>query len=220
MNNNGNYYSILGLPVTASIEDIHKAYRELAKETHPDIKGKALHDKMVLLNNAYRVLKDPLTREEYNFMELLQLKTMPVEVQEKLPQKIPDRKNRPLIQTVMKKITGKATLYTMTAVAIRFRTAMMYAASPKPYHQEMAITELKKALELEPKHVDSLYNLGLIYCRVGELINGIYYMKKYLELEKDEKVSGVVAFVEKKLANVMENTYQTKRLNGFKKYVS
>ena len=139
-----NYYSILQVPINASLEDIRHSYRGLIKENHPDLKGQQFQQEMINLNNAYRTLKDSISRDEYNFTELLQLRKMPVEVQETLPRKLTPRKRRPLMQTVMKKITGKATLYTMTAVAIRFKTAMRYANSPKPVHQEKAIDELKK----------------------------------------------------------------------------
>ena len=203
------HYEVLKVPINATAEDINKSYRELAKVYHPDIKGKSFHPQMVSLNNAYRILKDPISRDDYNFTELLELRNMPQEVKESLPDKLAPRKGRPFMQTVMKKLTGKATIYTMTAVAIRFRTAMRYAISPKPYHQEKAIEELKKAIELEPKHVDSIYNIGVLYCRVGELANGLHYLKQYLALEENELVEALTNYIEEK----MEGTaYKTKML--------
>jgi hypothetical protein len=205
------FYAILGVPITASLDEIHKSYRNLAKDYHPDIKGAEVHEKMVCINNAYRILKEQLSRDEYNFNELLRLRKLPMEVQERLPSKLTPRKSRPIMQTVVKKITGKPTIYTMTAVAIHFRTAMMYATSPKPMHQEMAIEELKKGLELEPKHSDSLYNIGVLYCRLGEFANGQYYLKKYLEVEKDELVKEVLSYLAQKMKDMAEH-YKTKKL--------
>jgi curved DNA-binding protein CbpA len=205
------YYKKLELPVNASIEDIHESYRKLAKEHHPDLKGKELEGTMIEINNAYRILKDPQSRDEYNFNELLKLKRLPLELVERLPSKVPTRKGRPLMQTFVKKITGKPTLYTMTAVAIRFKTAMMYASSPKPMHQEMAIEELKKALEMEPKHTDSLYNLGVLYCRRGDLTTGLHYFRRYIVLEKDETVSGLINYLDEKVKENQEQ-YRTKKL--------
>ncbi len=204
-----NYYSLLGVPINATPEEIKIAYRELVKDNHPDLKGKEVEPKMISLNNAYRTLKEPIARDEYNFMELLPLRKMPEEIQEKLPEKMPSRKGRPLVQTVMKKLTGRATLYTMTAVAIRFKTAMRYAHSPKPYHQERAIEELKKALELEPRHVDSIYNIGVLYCRLGELANGVYFFQKYLTIEKNKDVEDLLKYIDQKLETTR---YDTKML--------
>ncbi|HPZ10670.1 MAG TPA: DnaJ domain-containing protein [Candidatus Eremiobacteraeota bacterium] len=196
-----NLYTIMELPIYASLDDIHEAYRKLAKEYHPDLKGKDLEDKMININNAYRILKSNESRDEYNFNELLPLKKLPQELYEKLPTKITPRKNRPLMQTVIKKITGKPTLYTMTALAIRFKTAIMYTKSTNPVHQEMAIEELKKALKLDPNHTDSLYNLGVLYCRKGELTVGLSYFKKFISIEKDEKVAGIIRYLEEKIKN-------------------
>ncbi|MCP4130796.1 MAG: DnaJ domain-containing protein [bacterium] len=36
------YYSILGLSDTASVEEIKTAFRTLARETHPDVSGDPL----------------------------------------------------------------------------------------------------------------------------------------------------------------------------------
>jgi curved DNA-binding protein CbpA len=207
-----NYYAILGLTVCASMEEIHEAYRKLAKENHPDLKGKDLEETMIEINNAYRTLKDPQSRDEYNFNGLLLLRKLPGELVDRLPSKVPPRKGRPLMQTVVKKITGRPTLYTMTAVAIRFKTAMMYASSPKPMHQEMAIEELKKGIELEPKHADSLYNLGILYCKRGEIANALFYFKKFLQMEKDGTVADLVGYIENKLQGTPEQ-YRTKRLD-------
>jgi tetratricopeptide (TPR) repeat protein len=100
----------------------------------------------------------------------------------------------------------------MTAIAIRFKTAMMYAASPKPMHQEMAIEELKKALEMEPKHTDSLFNLGVLYCRRGDLAAALHYFKRYIVLEKDETVAGLISYLEEKLKENQASRFRTKRL--------
>lgn len=52
-----NAYVVMGLPQTASIEEIKRNYRNLARLFHPDYGG--YREAMVLLNKAYkRILKE------------------------------------------------------------------------------------------------------------------------------------------------------------------
>ncbi|OIP97337.1 molecular chaperone DnaJ [candidate division WWE3 bacterium CG09_land_8_20_14_0_10_39_24] len=62
------YYEILGVSKNASIEDIKKAYKKLAKEHHPDVaKDKAAAEKRFKeINEAYHVLSDPEKKRMYN----------------------------------------------------------------------------------------------------------------------------------------------------------
>src|SRR5712691_10437055 len=61
------YYEALGVPRTASEEDIKKAFRKLARKYHPDVaKGKGTEDKFKEINEAYEVLGDPAKRKKYN----------------------------------------------------------------------------------------------------------------------------------------------------------
>jgi curved DNA-binding protein len=62
------YYKILGVPNTATQEEIKKAYRTLAMKYHPDkTKGaKAAEDKFKEANEANEVLSDPEKRKKYD----------------------------------------------------------------------------------------------------------------------------------------------------------
>ena len=61
------YYAILGVKRDATLDEIRKAYRKLAKEFHPDInKSPGAEDKYKEINEAYEVLKDPAKREKYD----------------------------------------------------------------------------------------------------------------------------------------------------------
>jgi curved DNA-binding protein len=62
------YYEILGVPRTASEDEIRKAFRKLARRYHPDVakdKGKA-EEKFKEVNEAYEVLGDPAKRKKYD----------------------------------------------------------------------------------------------------------------------------------------------------------
>lgn len=64
------YYQILGLPRTASADDIKKAFRRLARQFHPDLHGGAkkseMEKKFKELNEAHEVLSDPDKRKKYD----------------------------------------------------------------------------------------------------------------------------------------------------------
>jgi curved DNA-binding protein CbpA len=61
-----NYYSLLGVEERASPEDIKKAFREKAKQIHPDITGREDQEAMRRLITAYETLCDPDRRFEYD----------------------------------------------------------------------------------------------------------------------------------------------------------
>jgi molecular chaperone DnaJ len=59
------YYQTLGIPRTASPEEVKKAYRKLAHQFHPDKQG-GNEQKFKEVNEAYQVLSDPKKRENYD----------------------------------------------------------------------------------------------------------------------------------------------------------
>ncbi|XP_076040938.1 dnaJ homolog subfamily A member 2-like isoform X1 [Oratosquilla oratoria] len=58
-------YDALGVPKSATVADIKRQYRKLAKEYHPD-KNPAAGDKFKEISFAYEVLSDPQKREMYD----------------------------------------------------------------------------------------------------------------------------------------------------------
>jgi len=58
------YYDVLKVPVTATPDEIKKAYRELAKQHHPDKGGDESRFKEIA--NAFETLSDPIKRMQYD----------------------------------------------------------------------------------------------------------------------------------------------------------
>jgi curved DNA-binding protein len=63
------YYEILGVPRSATAEQVKKAYRKLAMQYHPDKnagKEEWANEKFKEINEAYGVLGDPQKRKQYD----------------------------------------------------------------------------------------------------------------------------------------------------------
>ncbi len=62
------YYNILGLNKTATLEEIKKAYRKLARKYHPDLNqnDKDAKQKFQQVNESHEVLSDPEKRKKYD----------------------------------------------------------------------------------------------------------------------------------------------------------
>jgi len=58
-------YNVLDIEETASKEEIKKAYRKRARETHPDT-NKGKEEEFIDVNKAYLVLADDLKRSKYD----------------------------------------------------------------------------------------------------------------------------------------------------------
>ena len=61
------FYTLLGIEVGSAPEVIKQAYRERARVCHPDIAGEEGHEACVYLNDAYATLMDDDLRASYNF---------------------------------------------------------------------------------------------------------------------------------------------------------
>lgn len=62
------YYAVLGVPKTATAEDIKKAYRKLARQYHPDANrgNTQTEEKFKEVSEAYDILSDVKRRKEYD----------------------------------------------------------------------------------------------------------------------------------------------------------
>ena len=61
------YYKALGIPPTASADEVKRAFRERARDLHPDRnRTRDTTAEFQKLSAAYEVLKDPKKRADYN----------------------------------------------------------------------------------------------------------------------------------------------------------
>ena len=64
------YYEVLGVPRTATAEEIKRAYRKLARKHHPDLQPPAQRakasERFQEINEAHEVLSDPEKRAKYD----------------------------------------------------------------------------------------------------------------------------------------------------------
>src|ERR1035438_9463047 len=62
------YYETLGVERKASVDDIRKAYRKLARKFHPDLNpgDKSSEERFKNIQEAYDVLSDPKKRQMYD----------------------------------------------------------------------------------------------------------------------------------------------------------
>lgn len=61
------YYKILGVPTSATSDEVRLAYLNLCKQWHPDVNADAdATAKMQDINEAYLILKDPVKRQRYD----------------------------------------------------------------------------------------------------------------------------------------------------------
>src|SRR3990172_12982361 len=63
------YYKVLGVERTADVKTISRAYKRLARQTHPDVnKASGAEEKFKEINEAYQVLGDSQKRARYDQM--------------------------------------------------------------------------------------------------------------------------------------------------------
>jgi curved DNA-binding protein CbpA len=68
------YYSILEVPVNATLAQIKRSYRRLVRLHHPDLNKQANDRRIKQLNEAYEVLSDAARRAAYDAQRLQEMR--------------------------------------------------------------------------------------------------------------------------------------------------
>ncbi|MEN9229418.1 MAG: DnaJ domain-containing protein [Thermostichus sp. DG02_5_bins_236] len=60
------YYAILNVSPEAGTEEVKQAFRQLARQFHPDVAGEGSRERFQQIRKAYQVLSDPEQRRQYD----------------------------------------------------------------------------------------------------------------------------------------------------------
>uniref|UniRef100_A0A336N157 CSON014326 protein n=1 Tax=Culicoides sonorensis TaxID=179676 RepID=A0A336N157_CULSO len=61
-----NFYDVLQIPLDASQEEIKKSYQNLVLKHHPDKTNTESHTEFIEIDEAWKVLRDPEKRKQYD----------------------------------------------------------------------------------------------------------------------------------------------------------
>lgn len=185
-----NFYEILGIKYTATMDEIEDAYHNLARKLHPDVTGgnTELTERYMAINEAYQVLSKPASRAEYDtIIGVDKLK----ESEEKIPEPVIRKDKSPAED--MRRLDARLRRTIREAESLcrkdnfweanrkleaflkthsdnpQLRIALASAAlGRKRYHE--AVNHMKAACMVEYHNPDNYVKLGRIYVQAGQLI--------------------------------------------------
>ena len=139
-----NYYEVLGISKSATLEVIHAHYLEKLHQVHPDLNAgdeDQAHERTIEVVNAYRALSDPESRRRYDFKA-----GHPYLLEAELPG----------VKLLKSKERKEAEL--KFADGVRMLKSEDFAK---------AVEAFKAALKLEPAFTAASYNLALLGALLG-----------------------------------------------------
>ncbi len=179
-----NYFELLGVSDDAGVKTISKRYLEMAKEFHPDkyynfSKDYSLKEKLTkiikTLTEAYEVLKDPETKEQYQ-------------------KSLRGKENRQLVyaQSLSKEGRYSEAIHVLREYIEKEPLSpeawnYMALASFRLGDLESAEVAMKEAINLKPQSSQYYTNLGIIYLKMNELTKAETAFKKALQLDPSNK---------------------------------
>ena len=175
------YYLIMKVTPLCTQDDIHKSYRSLAKQFHPDIATEKLlaEEKMRELTEAYDTLKDYNKRKEYDKNKLFMFREYKSGGKKKQVEK-----KEGFFASLFKKKEPKAKWKTdkpfrqKNPIEFSFSMGVTYSHSRTASSIDCAKSEFKKIVELDPRLGDAYYNLGLTHYLLGEFEDAMVAFKK------------------------------------------
>jgi len=190
------YYKILQVAPRCAPEDIHKKYRELAKQLHPDRnpdKKAWAQEKMKELVAAYTILKDEHKRKEYDAQPQFQPRRHKIGGRpDEKKKKIEVKKKGPNVfgfpvDGLMSLFGGKkkgptGPQYDPKASDMHFTLGLSMSDNPSFYEQ--ARDEFKLSIKFDGKNKEAMYNLGLMYYKLGEFDEAIRMFQSVLGMDK------------------------------------
>ncbi len=193
---NTDYYSLLEVWPTASVDEIKRNYFRLAKLYHPDAAGDTAEnrERFKAINEAYGVLSDGQKRVAYD-ESLRKSKTSKdgAAIQES------DRRSANLSFTQAKEAMRSGRF---DKAALLFKAAMKYDPTNPAYYSwygfclGMLNTKLheardacRKAIQMEYYNADYHANLGFVYFKAGLKQIAVKHFKEALKWDPDNPIA-------------------------------
>lgn len=193
------YYSILEIFPSSSIEDIKSSYFRLAKLHHPDVAGDTPEnrERFKMINEAYSILSDPQERHHYDEYLRKQSKGKFSKDASMLQEK--DRRSASLAFTQGKEAMKEGRYDKATLL---FKNAVKYDPH-NPNHQSyygfclaMLNTKLheardacKKAVQMEFYNADHHARLGFVYFKAGLKNLAVNHFGEALKWDPDNGIA-------------------------------
>lgn len=180
MRTSRNHYEVLGLPKDATLVQIKRRYRELARKYHPDVaRDKELaHRLFIQISEAYDTLSDPDRRKAYDLG----------------------------LQSDYISTTGRSTTAGSSSppasTVIEFLRNAQLAFVKKQYSE--TLTNCKSALKVEPRNAHAYAIMGDVYRMQGKTEHAIDAFSMALQFNPKDQES------QRKLMKLIEKQSRTR----------
>ncbi|MBM3461549.1 MAG: J domain-containing protein [Armatimonadetes bacterium] len=181
-------YKVLGVPPIAGKDDIRKAYRELAKQYHPDLNPHQpvlAQERMKELTEAYDLVSNPDARKEYDGQPQFQLR-IPRDF-DRASRGGDGRKSDSSLWKKLRGVFGKSSDRSGGVSVERELFADCFSTGVSCFQfaggkmMPQAEQDFARALEARPDSLESLYNLALVQYRLGKFDQAMLNFKNVLK---------------------------------------
>lgn len=197
------YYRILQVPPTSTLEDIKKAYRILSKRYHPDLNPDMRvysDEKMKELVEAYSALSNPDKRAEYDNQPHFQIRKSRKSTRHMTKadvaaytQKPTYQKESSLLERVfssfLKPSHQKQTIMKEDPKQADVHFTLGLSMAENPAFFEQAAKEFHLACKFQSNFPEALYNLGVMQYKAGNFEEALIAFQKVLAVEKNDNLA-------------------------------